>query len=739
MIRMARKALLCCAFWGGFSALLLQAVRPALIVNAADQVTWNQQVAPIVYSRCTVCHHAGGSGPFSLTSYSDAKRWGTVMQSVTATRYMPPWLPDPGHGNFLGGRRLSDGEIDTIRRWVQGGLSKGVGPEPRPPLYSTDWELGPPDLVLEMTSPLQIPAGGQDLFMNFALPAGVTSTKWIRAMQIKPGSQQLVHHANVIIDRTASLRRSHPDTWQNGIPGMDILVDSGEAFDPDSHFLFWKPDSTALVEPVGMPWRLDPGNDLILNMHLKPTGKVEQVRARIALYFSDKSATKLPMLLQLERDDQLDIPAGDKAFVIQDSLTLPLAVDVLGLYPHAHYLCKQMEGWAVLPDGERRWLVLIKDWDINRQSVYRLAEPLHLPKGTVLHMRYTYDNSAGNVRNPNSPPIRVQGGNRSVDEMGHLWLQVLPRPEAASLGDARQILQQAWMQNRLSKDPHDPVALYNLGSLALMSGEGKKAAELYKRALQVRPNDVRTITSAASALAIEGEWRAAQVQYRAAIAKDPTYASAVFDLAEIDLRHNNLDEAEALLRGLVRSHPADAEAHAGLGTALAARDRQGEAKQQFEQTLALNPHNFEALFGLGKLALQSGESTAAARFLIRALAEKSDPEGEHLLAICYARSGATQEALAHLQLWQQLTPNDPEPHRALAQVYSSLGETSEALREQQTVVATEPANASDWNDLGALEAAAGDMASARRDFEHAVKVDPNNAAARANLAKLQAR
>ncbi len=201
---------------------------------------------------------------------------------------------------------------------------------------------------------------------------------------------------------------------------------SGDSFDPDSHFLFWKPDTPALVEAEGMPWRLDAGNDLILNMHLKPTGKAEMVDATIGLYFTDKPPTAHPMLLQLEHDSALDIPANDANFVIEDQLKLPVDVQVLGVYPHAHYLGKQMEGYAILPDGTKKWLVMIRDWDIDRQSVYRFAAPLYLPAGTELHMRYTYDNSAANVRNPNSPPIRVRAGNRSVDEMGHLWLQVLP-------------------------------------------------------------------------------------------------------------------------------------------------------------------------------------------------------------------------------------------------------------------------------------------------------------------------
>ena len=394
------------------SALPVLMMPHAQKVQAASEVTWRRQVAPIVYKNCTGCHHEGGSGPFALSSYNDAKRWGKLMQTVTTSRYMPPWLPTSEGVHLQGDRRLSDEDIALIATWVGSGMSEGIGPEPAAPVFENEWALGKPDLILEMPSSMTVPASGTDLFENFVLPVSIDRTRWVRAMEIKPGSPRVTHHANVILDRTASIRRAHPSDWQKGIPGMDILVDSGDKFDPDSHFLFWKPDSTALIEPEGMSWRLDPGTDLVLNMHLKPTGKEESVRARIGLYFTDKPASAQPMLLQLENDVALDIPAGDAAFVVEDKLTLPVAVDVLGIYPHAHYLGKRMEAWAILPNGERRSILLIKDWDIDRQSVYRLSTPLSLPKGAIVHMRYTFDNSTANIRNPNSPPIRVHAGNQ---------------------------------------------------------------------------------------------------------------------------------------------------------------------------------------------------------------------------------------------------------------------------------------------------------------------------------------
>jgi Flp pilus assembly protein TadD len=654
---------------------------PTLAAQSAEKPTWRSQVAPIVYARCTTCHHAGGSGPFSLITYADVKRYASVIAPAVESRYMPPWLPSSGHGDLADSRRLADSELDIIHRWISDGTLEGHGPIPAAPTYDSDWQLGPPDLVLETDRPVDVPATGTDLFLNVILPNPIKGTHWVRAMEIRPGSPRIVHHANVLIDRTASLRRAHPSDWQQGIPGMDINVDSGDTFDPDSHFLFWKPDSTALVEPEGMPWRLDEGNDLVLNLHLKPSGKEESTRVRIGLYFTDKPATRHPMLLQLQHDAALDIPPGDDAFPIEDSLKLPVAVDVLGIYPHAHYLCKRMEAWATLPNHQRRDLILIEDWDIDRQSVYRLAHPLALPADSVLHMRYVYDNSAGNSRNPHTPPIRVRAGNRSEDEMGHFWVQVLPQPSPSMTEtQARESLERTWMESVLHKSPDDPIALYNLAALDLSDGNAARAAERYRKLLAQRPNDPRALTALGSALEASGDLAAAQSNFRAAHAADPTYADATFDLAALDLRiatqtdyaattDANLTEAESLLLALIAAHPNDAEA-------------------------------------------------------------------EHQLSLLYATEGRLADSLAHLKRWQSLDPGDPEPHRALAQVYMQLERIPDAIREQKSVVTLLPGSSNDWSDLGVMHARSGDKTSARNSFEEALRLDPTNETAKNNLAKL---
>ena len=712
------------------------------IEAAESRVTFSHQIAPILYKNCATCHHPGGSGPFSLLSYADAARWGKLIEKVTQSRYMPPWLPEPGYGDFADSRRLPNLEVALIKQWVDSGMPQGdLADAPTSPVYSNDWQLGTPDLILHSESSMSVPAGGSDLFRNFILPVPITATKYVRAMEIKPGSPQVVHHANVLIDRTASLRRGHPTDWKDGVAGMEITVPSGDSFDPDSHFLFWKPDTAALIEPEGMPWRLDPGNDLILNMHLKPTGKPETVNATIGLYFTDKPAVAHPMLLQLEHDDSLDIPANDRDFVVEDELKLPVDVDVLGVYPHAHYLGKKMEGYATLPPvggnaGEKKWLVLIRDWDIDRQSVYRFAKPVYLPRGTVIHMRYTYDNSAANIRNPNNPPIRVRAGNRSVDEMGHLWLQVLPRPISNSTQDPRILLEKAWMEDRLRKDPNDRISLYNLASVEMNEGNSKAATALYREVLARTPGDVLTHTALAAALDASGEWQQAKTEYEKALVDDPLNANARFDLGELESRHEDYTAAEGQFHELLLANPSDAGAHAALGAVLAQTQRLPQAQAELETALRLNPHNFEALYNLGSIEAGRGENSQAADLLKRAIEQRDDADAHQLLAVVDAQLGELNEALHEFQAWQRLRPGDAAPHLAIAKLYDALGDMANAIREQQAALAIDPANPGDWNDLGVLHVHAGDKSAAKRDFEQALKLDPKNETAKANLGHL---
>jgi tetratricopeptide (TPR) repeat protein len=594
-----------------------------------EPVTFNRHVAPIVYRNCAPCHRPGEAGPFSLLSYADVRQRAVQIARVTARRYMPPWPPEPGYGEFAGERRLREEEVALLQRWAREGAPEGPpGEAPAPPRFPEGWQLGPPDLVVEMRETFTVPAEGVDVFRNFVLPVPIKGTRYVRALELRPGDKKVVHHANVLLDSTGAARRRDASDPGVGFAGMDVELES-DRFEPDSHFLFWKPGTAAVSEPPGMAWRLDEGTDLVLNVHLQPSGKPWAIRPAVGLYFTDEAPTEFPMLLQLEHDGALDIPAGESAFEVSDHYDLPVDVEVLGIYPHAHYLGRDVQGSATLPDGAKKWLIWIRDWDFAWQAVYRFARPVFLPRGSRLEMRITYDNSAGNVRNPSHPPRRVVAGNRSTDEMGHLWVQVLPRKR-----EDRWVLQEAAMRRRLEKYPGDFVAHANLAAALEQRGRGEDAIAEYRQALRARPGSAAVLNNLGAALQASGRLEEALRCYREALRAQPGYANARHNLGGALVQKGAFAEALPYLRDAVRARPEDATDRNNLGGALLALGRVDEAIRELARAAEIDPRSLNAHYNLG-----------------RALAAR----------------GRTREAVEHLEQALRIAPGDPDVRQALAE------------------------------------------------------------------------
>jgi Flp pilus assembly protein TadD/mono/diheme cytochrome c family protein len=600
--------------------------------SAAETVTFNRDIAPIVFQHCVPCHRPGEAGPFSLLTYADVHKRADQMARVTEMRYMPPWPPEPGYGELAGARLLTDEQIALIRRWAAQDAPEGPPAAPPLPVFAEGWPLGPPDLVLEVPEAYTVPAEGTDIFRNFVLPSRVSRTRYVRAMEVRPGDKRVVHHANVLLDRSGSARRRDARDPGPGFAGMDVELES-DAFEPDSHFLFWKPGTAAVSEREGMAWTIDARTDLVLNVHLQPSGKPETIRPMVGLYFTETRPTLFPMLLQLEHDGAIDIPPGAPSFVVTDHYELPVDVDVLGVYPHAHYVGKDVQGYATLPDGSRQWLIWIRDWDFAWQAVYPLARPLPLPRGSVLHMRVSYDNSEGNVRNPSQPPKRVRAGNRSTDEMGHLWVQVLPRRS-----EDRWTLQEAFMRRRLEKYPGDFVAHANLGAALEARGRGTEAMEQYRLALRARPDSAAVWNNLGAARQSAGDLDGAISEYRRALSAQPDYASARYNLGSALVMKSAFAEALPHLREAVRLAPDDAIARNDLGGALLQTGRVAEAIAELRRAVESDPASLSAHYNLGRALALAGRLPDAARHLQEALRiSPHDPDARRELAAVRAR------------------------------------------------------------------------------------------------------
>lgn len=386
--------------------------------TASEEVTYNRDIAPILYANCVTCHRQGEVGPFPLETYTDASKRAGQIARIVEEKLMPPWKPAEVHGEFVGQRTLTEEQIATIAKWASAGRAEGR-PEDLPPIprFTSGWRLGEPDLVLEMPEQFEIPAGGPDLFQNFVIPLDLPSDKAIAAADFIPGNPRVVHHALFFLDGNGKARELDDATPGPGYPsfGTPGFLPSGSAGG-------WSPGKTPRRLPDGLGRRVKKGWDLVLQVHYHPSGKPEVDRSKIALYFVDGKAQ---IAADIWASNHIhDIPPGERDYRLNATYEIPSDLTMLGVVPHMHLLGRTMKATAVLPDGTRKQLIEIPDWDFNWQDDYRFASPIHLPAGTRLEVEATYDNSEDNPSNPSSPPKRVTWGEGTTDEMLYCFFLV---------------------------------------------------------------------------------------------------------------------------------------------------------------------------------------------------------------------------------------------------------------------------------------------------------------------------
>lgn len=523
----------------------------------AGTLTFNRDIAPIIHQHCSGCHRPDQSAPFSLLTYADVTKRLRDIADVTSRRSMPPWPPQAGHGDFTGDRRLSPEVLGILHQWIHEGGVEG-NPQDLPPLPRWDphWQLGTPDLVVQAPA-FTLGAEGSDLYHNFVVPIPVDALRHVRGVEFRPGNGRVVHHAFVQVDES---RRSRQLAARQSPPGFDGMESPETAIMPGGQLLGFQPGKVPSFSPEGLAWDLRPGTDLVLQVHLNRTGKPEVVQPSVAFYFTDQAPTNRCYRLKLTALN-LDIPPGATNYQIRQTYTLPVDVRVLRVSAHAHYLGKDLKGYAILPSGIRENLIWIPDWDFKWQGDYGYAHPVHLPKGSVLTLDYTYDNSAGNPRNPSSPPQRIRWGLESKDEMGELTLQLLPDNEqdwsvlARDFSRHHMEVSRDFFRFRVETNPQDALAQRRLGRILAFDGRTDEAVPHLIEAIRL----------------------------------DPKSDEPHFDLGNIYLRQGRMTDAYEEFRSVVRLNPAEGEAFGSLGF-IALRSGKPKIAQAFlERALQLNP------------------------------------------------------------------------------------------------------------------------------------------------------
>jgi mono/diheme cytochrome c family protein len=432
---------------------VLLAVPIAARGEAESPATFNKHIAPIIYKNCSACHRPGEAAPFPLLSYQEVARKGRTIAKTTASHVMPPWKAEPASYPYRDERRLKPEEIDLIQSWVKRGMPEGVADDRiEPPAFASAWRLGEPDLLVEMPAPYHVPADGPDIYRNIAIPLGLTEDKWVTAIDMKPSARAVVHHVLYFADGSG---RAHEKPQQGSEPGFSGMRAGGASISLGG----WAVGAQPNFLPEGLALRVPKPSDLVVQYHFHPTGKPETEQSRIGLYFAKKpperTLTRIQMPPHYSLFSGLDIPAGEKDFVLRDSYTLPVATDAVGVGAHAHYLASRLKMTATLPAGEVKTLLSITDWDFAWQDRYFFRELVPLPQGTKLDAEIHWDNSSGNLHNPSSPPVRVTWGEESKDEMGSISLIAVPHQESdlTALNDDIAQRTRALVRKRMREEP----------------------------------------------------------------------------------------------------------------------------------------------------------------------------------------------------------------------------------------------------------------------------------------------
>jgi len=406
-----------------FTFAALEAEPGQQLSDSVDAPTYTKDVAPIFFQNCTQCHRPGEIAPMSLLTYEDARPWARAIRNAVLTGVMPPWHADPAYGEFANARGLTDTEKTTIVRWVTAGAQEGDPADlPAPPTYADGWQIGEPDLVLEM-EPYAVPAEGTIQYEWMYIPTNFTEPKYVKAIEIRPGNRKLVHHV-------LAYYRAKPDRQRKPILGLDPESEPSPRTSglrprrtdstPSRLIATYAPGTLPQILPAGAAMRLEPGGEIELQLHYSTNGTAGTDRTRVGFVFSKE---KTPVEIQAGRflNGKFQIPARTGDVRVDAHVDFQQDAKVWGIFPHSHLRGKRWEYRLVTPDGTERVILAVPRYDFNWQTYYMFREPLNAPKGSRILSRAWYDNSASNRFNPN-PDIDVYWGDQTWEEMQYSGL-----------------------------------------------------------------------------------------------------------------------------------------------------------------------------------------------------------------------------------------------------------------------------------------------------------------------------
>jgi peroxiredoxin/mono/diheme cytochrome c family protein len=375
--------------------------------QAAGTVTYCREIVRILQKNCQECHRPGQIGPFSLLTYDDAVAWADTIREVVQEERMPPWYADPRYGHFLNDRRLARQEREQLLAWIDQGMPRGQEHDlPRPRAFAAGWSIGEPELVLAMPQeyavPADMPKGGIP-YQRFRVPTNFKEDRWVERAEVRAGAPSVVHHVIVFIVPPG-------ETFWQGNPRTPVLCGTA-------------PGDMPLILRPGIAKKIPAGSDLVFEMHYTPSGVAARDRSRVGLIFA-RQPPKFELRVAVIHNPMFRIPPGDNNYKVEQSFVMPRDGYVLEFMPHLHMRGKDFLYEAVYPDGKKQILLSVPHYNFNWQSIYRLEEPIFLPRGTKIHCVAHFDNSARNPNNPD-PTAEVRWGEQTWQEMMIGWADLI--------------------------------------------------------------------------------------------------------------------------------------------------------------------------------------------------------------------------------------------------------------------------------------------------------------------------
>ena len=434
----------------------LAIVLPALAT--AGEVTFSRDVAPILYRKCTACHHPNDVAPMSFIDYKSARPWAKAMRQAVLLKKMPPWFADAGTGHFSNDPSLTEAEKRTIADWVDQGAKEGNPRDlPSAPVYVEGWRIGKPDAVFDIGEDHLLKGDRADEYAHFTVPTNFTEGHWIQAVEIAPGNRKVVHHAHVVVlppaqppadkapkkdpkARTASdfLYRTSDDLRHMRTDSP--VVDDACAYEgPEIPGLFRAAEGALVSFLPGMPPDRYPEDtakwipagariQFVIHYHAEGPAKDEAVtdRTRVGLIFA--AAPPAHPMRRMDVDNNFfAIPAGDASHQVRQCATFDSDSLLLSFTPHMHYRGKDARFEVQRPGETRETLLFVPKYDFNWQLKYQAQDPLFVPKGTRLIITMHFDNSANNAFNPDAAKT-VRWGEPSEEEMMSGWIDYIQAP-----------------------------------------------------------------------------------------------------------------------------------------------------------------------------------------------------------------------------------------------------------------------------------------------------------------------